>query len=382
MATKEATAGLVSSEEEEKSDKEETDEEDTDEEEERTKEERTKDEDKEPFKEHPGGGWKVFGQRAINAYDRLMEESAEVGAVTQLDGVGSRVAPKQYPGAVKGKRFELNYDKPDGALVITRSFLPVDAKKVDEVAKAHVPTPCVDSKEYKKVYPNHVAEMALFIGSLRIAFITVVKSTVNKYLMDKIAELGFFSYQLNRTCTTPTEVFKAYNSQEPALSFIGKIFILYFEWWDEMKDQVTYECMMKMNLWVSPAKVPQNAKRVSCLSSIFALVLRQFRNVYSRDDRITHGVRLTISVGGGGREKHKMPRRKKEDGFIPALMVQGWNGEKHQNFNKTIKAADPVSLQEAITNYEAEQAKRPATLPHGTVSFSCSVFMTCYPSAN
>lgn len=338
-------------------------------------------EDKEETRsvEHPGGGWKVFGD-AINAYERLMKVSANVGAVTQLDGVGSRVAPKEYPGAAKGKRFELNYDKPDGALVITRSFLPVEASKISEYAKAHVEQPRVGSKEYRQVYPKHVKEMELLMTTLRTSYLFTVKSAVTRALMDKIAELHFFYSAQNRMCTTPTEVFKAYNSQEPDLVFIGKIYELYYGWWDEKKDQVTYDCMRKMNLWLASDKAPQkNAKRVSCLSSLVGLVIRQIRNVFSRDDRISHGIRLTISVKAG-REKNNMPRRKKEDGFIPALMVLGWGEDKHEAFNDTINAPKPVPLEQAIIAYEAEKIKK-ATLPHGSVRFSCSVFMTCCPSA-
>lgn len=323
-------------------------------------------------------GFKLHDELAIKAYNRLKEESDKVGPVTNLVGVGSRVAPVTFPGMAKGKRFELNYDKPDGALVITRSFLPVEEKKVKLFAEAHVTAPRPDSRAYKEDYPKQVKEMTALVASLRKIVITAVKSAVSMILTTELSKLGFFSKKLKRNCTTTTEVFQAWQSQEPELSFCENLYKLYYSAWEDKKEQVAYEVMMKLGLWLSTTEEAQNDKKVSCLVSLVGLVLRQYRNKFSRGERLSHGITLTISVRGGGRQKQNMPRRKKEDGFVPEIMVLGWNGEKHQKFLAALSVAPPVSLQKAIAEWKASKnTAEMAYLPHGKVRFlalgSCNV---------
>ena len=294
---------------------------------------------------------------SMSAYRKLKLASANKGKLASLNGIETLNAPTHFPG----KDFETNYNKPPGFVVVSKSFLPDGNKEIRDMAVRHI----------EHCNQDDVSDMISLMYDIKDNFCIQANVLISNALRVQINKAGLPYSKERRQCNSTREVFNAYQTQELTMEFMEKIYVCYFQCWDNknLMFEIMYKVMMTMGLWHcndSKSKLNQTAKglpKLSCFYSLVVTQVRQMRNKFSRVARINHGVKLTISVPNS-RAKSNMARRNKCDGFDPSNYVQNWGGEKHHAFNKRLGVGPPPKLEEAVTAWRSKKAEA-----HGSSSF-------------
>lgn len=257
---------------------------------------------------------------------------------------------------------ELNFDKPEGFILISRSF-PCLRSKVDalretaklELAAAGCP---VDNES--------VQDCVEFQKELKTKLFKVFNSKLKVLVDNAIIKEQVVCSVSNKVCQDHSAVCRAFKKNPPSLEFFEKLYKIYIAQFEEegVLDAMVYEVMMELGLWYAYDRESLNKTsggkdaKVSSLRTIAGTKCRELRHTMT--EKKSHGVTLTISIRGGRKK-----RRKRENGFVPADYIQGWGDLQHLDFCRTLGLPDPPPLMATSGEPDfARNAAPPAIMVH------------------
>ena len=296
--------------------------------------------------------------RSLRAYSALLKRSEGKGKVTISGKALNQVAPDIY----YGKDPELNFDKPDGFIVVTKSFIPpgTSPAEIRTAATRELPDTATE---------DDIKDMEELIKEVRSKFMAACKSALVVRLTGEIRELKIPFKKEQRTCSNSKEVFTAFQSQEPTIEFCAMIYQAYYAWFEKKgaKEMVLYSVMRSLKIWhcndlqSDRNKTPKTGtSKSSCFQTLLVNQMRQLRSKFTKASRLNHGVRVTITEKGG-RKENKKPRRNPLQGFVPTDYISGWAETKHKEFCEKNQFERPLELNDAIAQYYSGSARKDET---------------------
>ena len=286
--------------------------------------------------------------RSLRAYSALLKRSEGKGKVTISGKPLNQVAPAIY----YGKDPELNFDKPDGFIVVTKSFIPpgTSPAEIRTAATRELPDNATE---------KDIKDMEELIKEARAKFMAACKSALVVRLTGEIRELKIPFKKEQRTCSNSKEVFTAFQSQEPTIEFCAMVYEAYYSWFEKKgaKEMLLYSVMRSLKIWhcndlqSDRNKTPKTGtSKSSCFQTLLVNQMRQLRSKFTKASRLNHGVRVSITEKGGRKGNNK-PRRNPLQGFVPADYISGWGDTKHKEFCQKNQFKPPLDLEVEITKY-------------------------------
>lgn len=307
-----------------------------------------------------GNPLRLGNENAKRAYKALYERSEPLGKVL----ISGKPAGKPAPDTCMEKAPELNYDKPNSFVVVSKSLIPSQMTEENIKTSAIRELPDDASKE-------EIDDMIELIKAIRTVFQETCKSKHDLLLTAAIREEGFPFNKHGRICANNKEVYSAFQSQPPSLSFLEKMYKVFYDGLESngYREKLTYETMRELKLWHSNDSTSGLNKTKSCFHSLTVDIVRNSRGKYSKTKaRVNHGVSVTISAVGG--RKH---RRDPKKGFIPQEYVKGWAEPKHELFNARHGFPKPLPLADAIAEFEAARGNTSSYGPSTADQKVCAV---------
>ncbi len=281
----------------------------------------------------------LTSERAKKCYAALLKVS---------DGDRAKLKSKDgdYCGQLAPATFalgapELNFDKPEGFVLISRSFPCLRSKEdaLKEAAKLELAAAgCpVDNES--------IQDCVELQKELKIKLFAVFNSKLKVLIDDAIVKQQVVCSVSNKVCQDHSAVCRAFRRNPPSLPFFEKLYNIYIAQFEKegVLDAMVYEVMMELGLWYAYDRKSINRTigskdaKVSSLRTIAGTKCRELRHAMT--EKKTHGVTLTISIKGGRKK-----RRKRESGFVAVDYVQGWGELQHVDFCRTLGLPDPAPL--------------------------------------
>ena len=259
------------------------------------------------------------------AYAWLLDQSKDPIGILSADGV--RRHPLLTTDKCSQSCPEKNYDKPEGFVVISRSFLPGLKRDMRDAAVRVLPLTATDAHIRDMV--SLMTEMWTVIGKQLSGKVFLVLSEECRRLKIRIG---------NRFATSLHDVGTAFKKEEPSVAAMKKYFELFYETLEKgnTKNEIVNQVMYDHRLWFSNKAADRNTVgngkvKSSCIQHMLMDKYREKRNPYKKQGRNPHGITFSTTVKGG-RQANDMPRRKKDEGFDPTISLDGWGGAKHLEF--------------------------------------------------
>lgn len=286
--------------------------------------------------------------KSLRAYAALLKRSESKGKVTMSGKALNQVAPDTYCG----KDPELNFDKPSGFVVVSKSFIPngISSAEIRTAATRELPDSASE---------DEIQDMEELIREVREKFMNACKSTLSVRLTAQIREMKIPFEKEQRICLNSKEVFAAYQSQEPTIELCDQIYQTHYSWFEKkgVKECILYSVMRSLKIWhcndlqSERNKTPKTGTpKSSCFKTLLVNQMRQLRSKFTKDSRLNHGIRVTITEKGG-RKENKKPRRNPQLGFVPSDYITGWGEAKHKEFCERNGFDAPVDHEVAIASY-------------------------------
>ena len=268
---------------------------------------------------------------AKGAYQALLKASEGRGKVLAKSG---RPLSDPHPAPEKCSlpQPEANYDKPDGFLLISRSFPCVTNKKDDmhRVATAELTAAKLPSDQ--KTVEECVKLQSEMKKRIFAALTSKLRLRIDEEVVDQRVSAG------GRDCKEGAEAIKAFRESEPTLELCEKIYNVFYRTFEDpaVLTGIVYDVMMDLKLWYSSdtnslnMTAQKEQAKAPCLLTIARNKVREIRHKLTEKDSSLHGVTLKISQVGGRKSK----RRKKHHGFVASECVSGWAEARHVQFCK------------------------------------------------
>lgn len=267
------------------------------------------------------------------AWTRLIESTA-----TNSNPVPGKPLPANHSSAWK-QDFELEFDKPDNFVVVSRVFYSVDMKKHEQVAKN-----CAN-------LPNHVNDYIELSKVLRVVMKDAIDSKVKLFFEEKLMEKGLAWGENGKLIQNKTELQKVWRKTIPTEEKVEALFYLLYTIFKEKQEQViwsiSFQVMYEHGLWFSSDDSLSNRlvqggtlKKTSVSTHTRERIRDIIRNSFSRKENSLHGVRLKLSVSAEEAREGKKPtkriRGKGPEDFDWKVNVGGWMEAKHIQFLKSL----------------------------------------------
>lgn len=269
------------------------------------------------------------------AYAWLAAQSENPRGIISDDGVRHHPVPVKCFDSCP----ELNYDKPEGFVIISRSFLPKAKKDMRVAAVRALPS---------QASPAQIDDMHDLMKEVWKAFIENLNGKLFVRLTQRCRDLKI--KKGTKFATTIKEAGVAFRTEEPTLTEMAKYFDLFYLEIDRnnMKNEIVNESMKDLKFWFSNDEADMNyvangKVKSSCIQHLLMEKLRDQRNPYKKGARIPHGIKFTVTVEGG-RSSNGMRRRKKGDAFDPITNLSGWGEQLHVEFNSNHGYAMPEKV--------------------------------------
>lgn len=288
-------------------------------------------------------GLKSEGAKRI--YNLILDKCEGRGKVLNKEGdhVG-KIAEPSYSGLYP----ELHFDKPDGSILISRSF-PIEGQKPDEIQAAC--TSELTALGLPAVKQNR-DDMIEFHNELVQTLRVRIRSKLSVIVNHHIDQQGIRSTENNSMCKEMSDVVKEFK-KNPLKENFPKLYGAYVLPFEDgsVIDGVIYLVLLESKVWYASGHKYQTLNqtaagedsdrprlKMSSLRAIARSVLRGFRHAFTQRKRSQHGCTLTISEPGGrGKDRRKTQQ-------FHWSLVKGWGEQKHRAFCKTYGLPEPTAL--------------------------------------
>ncbi len=265
-------------------------------------------------------------EMAMRSYYCFLKASEERGKVVSPDG---RHCGEAAPRHCTLANPELNFDKPEGYLVISRSF-PCPSNKADDVkTTAQVELTAAGCR----VDEETVRDCVQFQKELKITLYKKLNSKLKMMVDEEIVKQKLHNSVTNMACRDHAQVCSAYRHCPPRIDFFEQLYNVYVVPFEKegIMNGLVYDVMCSLKLWYandtkSLNQTKSGKAKVSAIRTIAGNKCRELRHPFTETKY--HGVTLTISVKGG----RQNGRRKRAAGFVEQEYVDGWGGKRHVEF--------------------------------------------------